>query len=141
MSNPALSNEPLTSFAEIVAQSVLDAFPHWKAYLRNSPAGEFTLEIPLGHRTDQPGVLVQTDSDLEYIIVGIGPGHAELADWNNKKEITELAQDAIRLVQAILQEQYIGAKLTTGNALLGTEEIEHSDIQTSVSWLGTYDRG
>jgi hypothetical protein len=140
MSNPTLSNKPLTPFAQTVAQSILEAFPHWNAHSTASSAGEFTVEIPLRHHTDQAGLVVQTDSDLGYIIVGIGPGHAELADWDGTKGTAELAQDAIRLVQAIVQEHYVGAKLTTGSVLLATTEIGRPDIQTIVSWYGTFNR-
>ena len=149
------SSERLSPFAERFANVLFREFPRWRenASLHNSqPSLPFDNEEPYEgydllvrvlspHRTDQQGIQIQTDSQMQYVIVGIGPGCAELADWDGTRGEEAVFGEAIALAKDILNEEYVGVTFRDRRCgLLSPAAVEdHDDVENAVSWRGTLD--
>lgn len=140
MSEQTSASVGLSDYARSVASAILGRRPEWEAHVVSSGDHELRIEMPLPGRLERSGLFVHTDSELEYIIVGIGPAQAEIADWSCTASIESIVAEALELVEAIMEERYVGARLFIGSALLTREQIERPDIMELVSWRGTYDR-
>jgi hypothetical protein len=135
-----MATTELSDFAASVASALLSARPEWEPHVVSSGDQELRIEMPLPGRLERSGLFVHTDSELEYIIVGIGPAQAEIADWSCNASIESIVGEALQLVDAIMEERYVGARLFIGSALLTQAQIERPDIMELVSWRGTFDR-
>ena len=135
----------LTPFAREFSQRLFRAHPEWlrRAHLFNPgpwPDAEpydgydLLVEVPSPH-CDAKGLIVQTDSALGYIIVGLGPGSAELADWH-QRGLDALLTEAIDLIEAILSGRYVGVRLRTGGSGLvrADSPMARDDVVQVISW-------
>jgi hypothetical protein len=144
-----MSTQKLNPFAKKCADALLNQMPQWQKYLVTVPSrnrlrhpndDELLIEIPSPFRSDGEPLFIHTDSDLQYIIVGLGPGWAEFADWHDNCGIEGIVKDAINCANEIMEEKYVGIHFGRGWGLFSPEQLEQcSDIYRIASCKGTYD--
>jgi len=144
-----METDKLSTFAAQCSAAILTVYPHWRNYIVSDTEekrphqpndNDFIIEIPSRSRSDHKPLFVHTDSDFEYLIVGLGPGWAEFADWHEDRGIEGVVSDALNCVKDIMDEKLVGVRLKRGWRLFQPEQLgQYNDVWEVVSWKGTFD--
>jgi hypothetical protein len=146
------SLEILNPFGRQFAEMLFKEFPEWREFARLlnpcSPELEpregfdFIVEVPTSPREYSGFLTIRSDLYSECAIVGIGPGHADFADWYDNRGKTDIFTDAIKLIHEIIEEKYIGVRYKNNHSGLISPEklLDQKDISEVISWKGTYNK-
>jgi hypothetical protein len=80
-------------------------------------------------------VWIASETDLDYITVGIGPGHAHFSDWNNDRSISSIADEAMACVEDVLKGRLVGVQFLDGSGgLFDPGSLSDKQVQLLVNW-------
>lgn len=126
--------ESLSEFASSVARHLFTVRPNWQQHAYLFEDRDLIVRLRPNRNPDNY-VWIASETDYEYVTVGIGPGHAHFSDWNSDTPVVSVVDEAIACVEDVVAGELVGVRFAGGSGgLFDPASLSGKRVELLVKW-------